>query len=129
MKIWHDDIRKPPEGWTWARTNDEAKALLLANDVEEISLDHDLGMHKVDPDTPNAELYAGSSEDDGMKLVQWMCEHKKLPPKITIHSWNTGGAQRMAWALRDAGCNPIVEPYQLRAENVDPDIFRRAMKA
>ena len=43
MKLWHDDVRPPPKGWEWARNNDEAKTYLVDEDVEEISLDHDMG--------------------------------------------------------------------------------------
>lgn len=43
MKLWHDDVRPNPEGWVWARTNNEAKRILETESVDEISLDHDLG--------------------------------------------------------------------------------------
>jgi hypothetical protein len=44
IRLWHDDVRPPPDdSWTWARTNDAAKAVLEAHPVCEISLDHDLG--------------------------------------------------------------------------------------
>ena len=43
MKLWLDDVRTPPEGWVWAKTAQEAIDLLLTREIEEISLDHDLG--------------------------------------------------------------------------------------
>ncbi len=44
MKLWLDDRLAAPEGWTHARTVEEAKALLLGGPVEDASLDHDLGI-------------------------------------------------------------------------------------
>lgn len=112
MKLWHDDCRRPPDdSWVWARTNDEAKKFLETGQVVEASLDHDLGLHEVDPDLPDADLYAGSAEDNGFMLVRWMCENDLIPPTITVHSWNPDGARRMAQLLRDAGCRAVVKPY------------------
>lgn len=118
MKIWHDDIRKPPEGWTWARTNTQAIALFLSHEIEAISLDHDLGLQDEDPDAPAAELGRGTSLHTGYDLVEWMIATHHLPESITIHSWNPDGAKRMAAALQDAGCHPVVKPYQM------PDPYR-----
>lgn len=123
VKIWHDDIRRPPdETWTWARTNVAAQAVLMARGVAEISLDHDLGLHGEDPDAPAAELGRGTAEQTGYDLVKWMCHHRLLPAKITIHSWNPPGAERMAAALREAGCSPVVAPYVTRTGNWRDDL-------
>jgi hypothetical protein len=111
MKLWHDDVRRAPEGWEWARTNAEAKQLLSENDVEEISLDHDLGGHKIDPDHPAAIYFKGSDEDDGKKLVAWMIENDLVPPKVEIHSWNPAGRDEMAAMLNDAGYDCHVLPF------------------
>src|SRR4051794_18448272 len=91
IRLWHDDIRRPPdESWTWARTNKEAMEILGAGEVVEISMDHDLGLHEIDPDA-SLELmaFAGRSPDgSGYDLVCWMCENGVVPAIITIHSWN-----------------------------------------
>jgi len=114
MKLWHDDIRKPPdESWTWARTNDEAIALLEYPGAEEASLDHDLGHHNVDPDAdPYSYLLRGQSEQTGMDLVDWMIQHDRVPEKVTIHSWNPAGAQRMIAALQAKGHHARYAPYE-----------------
>lgn len=44
MKLWLDDVRPAPEGWTWVKTVDEARARLVAGGVDHLSLDHDLGI-------------------------------------------------------------------------------------
>jgi hypothetical protein len=117
MKLWHDDIRRPPDdSWTWARTNDEAKEVLKSNRVTECSLDHDLGLHMYDPDMQDADLQRGwDTENDGLKLVRWMVERPELvPERITIHSWNPPGAARMAALLAEHGYACVVKPFAAR---------------
>lgn len=118
MKLWHDDIRRPPDDtWAWARTNETAQYLLLGNNVVECSLDHDLGLHDADPDVPDADMQMGwDVENDGYKLVKWMIENDVVPEKVTIHSWNYDGARKMYNALKDAGHIAFVQPYV----NVNP---------
>lgn len=113
MRLWHDDIRRPPDdSWTWARTNQEAMSFLEAGGVSECSLDHDLGLERADPDVPDADLQHGwDPVNDGLGLVRWMIEHDLVPGLVTIHSWNPVGARRMADALGDAGRACTVRPY------------------
>ena len=107
LKLWHDDIRRPPSNdWNWARTNAEAKELLLRQPYDEISMDHDLGLHKADPDVPDADIQVlpdGMIPEEGWELAKWMVETGNVPPKITIHSWNPIGALRMKLIFTDAG--------------------------
>lgn len=42
IKLFVDDIRREPEGWVRARTVTEAIRLLATQDVDEVSLDHDI---------------------------------------------------------------------------------------
>ena len=121
MKLWHDDIRPAPEGWTWARTNERAQELLRTGKVTEASLDHDLGLHDVDMTPPECGgdadewfdkmLLRGGSEETGYDLCVWMVEEGFVPKKITIHSWNPAGAQRMAAALFATDAEIIVHPF------------------
>jgi hypothetical protein len=119
MKLWHDDVRRPPSvEWSWAQTNEEAKLFLFyANAIEEAggdgitecSLDHDLGAKP--EDGPYAK---GTAEENGMRLVEWMIEHDLVPAKVTIHSWNGVAARRMAQALNAAGHNVTLAPYDIK---------------
>jgi len=80
MRLWLDDVRPGPEGWVWAKTLEEAKELLLTGQVEEASLDHDLG----------------DGENDGSALVRWMAEQNVWPKKRPrIHSANPVGVNYM----------------------------------
>lgn len=120
MKIWHDDIRRPPdESWEWARTNGHAKKLLLTGQVDEISLDRDLGLHNEDPDQPDAWLLMGTGEETGDDLVKWMCAQGIFPAKITIHSMNVVRAKEMKAIFGDHGC------YHARTEIYVPPHKRK----
>lgn len=113
-KIWHDDIRRPPnEDWVWCRTNEQAQHFLKYWEVNEISLDHDLGLDYLDPDCDTESwAFAGSSpKGTGLDLVEWMCIMKLVPEKVTIHSWNPVGAQNMAARLNYFGYDCIVKPF------------------
>ena len=80
MKLWLDDLRVPPEGWTWAKTVEEAQRLLMEHAVEEMSLDHDLG----------------EGLEDGSALVRWMAEHRRWPrARPRVHSMNPVGRAYM----------------------------------
>lgn len=83
IRLWLDDVRPAPEGWTWIKTVDEAKTYLMAGDVNEASLDHDLGMDAVfsslSPEGQAALMQHGdisglnlSKEDDGVLLLRAM---------------------------------------------------------
>lgn len=50
MKVWLDDVRQAPDGWVHATTPEEVIEFLRSGEVEEISLDHDLGLA-----TPDSE--------------------------------------------------------------------------
>ena len=43
MKLYLDDVRECPQGWTLVKTAPEMIRCLESSEVEEISLDHDLG--------------------------------------------------------------------------------------
>lgn len=123
MKLWHDDIRPPPDSsWTWVRTNSQAKAFLLAARkanaaYEEISLDHDLGLDYIDPkvyESRPEELWVlrGEGKETGLDLVHWMCENDLVPSKVTIHSWNPAGAENMAARLNNFGHDCTIAPFK-----------------
>jgi hypothetical protein len=92
VKVWLDDRREAPEGWVHVRTPEEAIELLRGGEVEEISLDHDLG------------LDAGERERTGYDVLLWLEAHvaagRARPPAVmTVHSGNVGAVKRMEQAV------------------------------
>ncbi|MEJ2043219.1 MAG: hypothetical protein P8X74_22070 [Reinekea sp.] len=98
MKVFLDDERVPPEGWVLVRWPSEAIELLKKHEVQEISLDHDLG---------NDEI--GTGYDVILWLEEQVAIFNFLPPVITIHSANTSARRKML-----AGVENI---YKLAREN------------
>lgn len=114
IRLWHDDIRQAPDGWVWARRNETAKAILETGLVTEASLDHDLGLHGLDPsEYESPEVLVGDSPDgDGRDLCRWMVREGRVPDRVTIHSFNPPGAKEMAAILREgSSATVIVRPY------------------
>lgn len=88
MKIFLDDVRQEPLGWVRTYTAQETIQLLKNphNNIDEISLDHDLG---------DDEQYG-----TGMTVVKWIEEETFsnsdfIPPVIRIHSANPVGIKNM----------------------------------
>ena len=87
MKVFLDDVRPAPEGWTLVRWPSEVIALLEAGEVTELSLDHDLGHETV----------------TGHDVLVWLEEAVALrgfePPTIRTHSANVVGREHMQRAI------------------------------
>lgn len=120
MKLWHDDIRRPPDdSWTWARTNAMAEMYLSLDHVDVISLDHDLGLEGEDPDDPNAWLRIGPCTDGtGMDLVDWMIEEDLVPPVVIVHSLNPGRSKAMLMTIAAAYNREIISTDPLKVYQI-----------
>ena len=92
MKVYLDDTRQTPEGWTRVYWPAEAIELLKTGNVTEISLDHDLG------DKFNAKQ-ENRNEITGYDVVIWIEEQVFTtdfsPPEIFVHSDNWAAKSRM----------------------------------
>lgn len=87
MKLWLDNERPAPHGWTAVKTLAEAKRHLEAGGVERASLDHDL-----------------DGEETGHDLVQWMADTGHWPRfKPKVHSGNVDGAIKMKRLITQSG--------------------------
>jgi deferrochelatase/peroxidase EfeB len=95
MNVFLDDVRRCPHGWVLVKSAEEVLDLLRAGDVENLSLDHDLGMRKVSkPGEP--ERFIEVEANDGSWLVLQMIEQNLWPQnKPQVHSANPYGALRM----------------------------------
>lgn len=86
MKVWLDDKRPAPRGWTWTKTVDETTRLLRSGRVTELSLDFDL--HKTDPG------------HDGAEVLEWLRTAGVKPPVLHAHTANPWGGARLAYLRR-----------------------------
>ena len=84
--LFLDDTRQPKDiygsnrKWELVTTTQEVKDALLAGEVNNLSLDHDLGR----------------DQETGYDLVKWMAENNQWPKgEITVHSANPVGAANM----------------------------------
>lgn len=110
MKLWHDDVRPAPMGWVWVQNNADAKLILMEcfDDITEISMDHDLGAV---PYGDAGIMARGWDEENGYKLAVWMVGLALVPDRVTVHSWNPDGAQKMASVFRQEGYEVSVRPF------------------
>lgn len=109
IKLWHDDVRKPPsDAWIWVRSNDAAKAVLASvKRVDVLSMDHDLGGSKIPlgklfEETMNGndpDFWAIEGAETGAELADWIGRTDRYPKKITVHSMNPIGAANITNAL------------------------------
>ncbi len=89
MKVFLDDMRKPPAGWKLVAWPDEAIKLLKTGKVTDLSLDHDLG---------------DDERGTGYDVVLWIEEQvvtKKFnPPNIKVHSANISARKKMELGIK-----------------------------
>lgn len=119
IKLWHDDIRRPPDkNWAWVRTNEDAMLALSDFRVREISIDHDMGLHDADPDAPGADFTRLPDEirdelgiADGWELAEWMVEEKLVPQRVEIHSMAPEGSEKIASILRPHCLHLQIQPF------------------
>jgi hypothetical protein len=112
VRLYLDDVRDPPgEGWTIARTAEQARAIMLAGPVAFASLDHDLGI--CERCTPGSLSAGGimviasldgacagrcscACHETGYDFALWMAETGRWPAeKPVCHSANPVGRERI----------------------------------
>lgn len=91
IKLYVDDLRDCPEGYTLAKTVEEALYYLRNYKVDVLSLDHDLGEDEQHNLLPN-----------GNHLVRTICEEGLVVNKIYIHTHNPVGRENMFESLKAA---------------------------
>jgi hypothetical protein len=87
MRLFVDDIREPYPGWIVARTITDAIRILATQDVEVVSLDHDI--QQSIPGARGAETF-----EPVARYIKLM--GKERPMVIEFHTGNPIGGQRMA---------------------------------
>ena len=95
IKVFLDDCRPTPAGWTHARWPEDVISLLQTGNVTEISLDHDLA----DPFVEGQGYCSSVRERTGYDVLLWIEEqvvlHDFVPPVIHIHTDNSAARARM----------------------------------
>jgi hypothetical protein len=93
LKVWLDDVRQAPDGWVHVKTPEEAIELLSSGKVEEISLDHDLGLATSEGERTGYDVVLFLEE--ALATGAW----NHAVPLILIHSANPVGWRRMEQAI------------------------------
>ena len=91
VRVWLDDARDAPPGWVRAFTPEQVVALLRGGEVEELSLDHDLGLGRGGREPRGTRCCCGW----GVAAGRWVAPL----PGIAVHSANPVGRARMERAL------------------------------
>ena len=105
IRLFVDDLRICPDGWTLARTNTEAIRLLATGHVEEISIDHDICILNVQNIGEPIRRRLSIGEETFMPVIYYisLMKPEDRPKKITLHSANPVGRMRMGSLLMDHG--------------------------
>lgn len=90
MRVYLDDLREAPAGWTRTYSAPETISLLEQGGVCELSLDHDLG------DDPSV----GTGYDVLVWIEARVADGDFHEPEIVVHSANPVARQRMEAAIR-----------------------------
>ena len=112
IKLYVDDLRNTPEGWTGVRTITEASHILSAGLADEVSLDHDICWC-----TPSFHLGKFlKTEDVGetyFALVYLLIHLPKRlrPSKVNVHTANHEAGKAMAAMLRENGYEVTSKTY------------------
>lgn len=99
VNLYVDDLRKCPEGFSIARSYDEAIEILSTSKINILSLDHDLGIGE------------NGIEKNGYDVVKYMCENGISPKKVYIHTDNVVGRDNMYYTLIGARERGFIENY------------------
>ena len=108
MKIWVDDVRPAPKGYTWCRSVDETKLVIVhseicLNDNPELTKEWTIELIDLDHDAGDYARFGGG---DYIKLLDWLEETGRNYP-IHIHSMNPVGRENMRRIIERNGWEEI----------------------
>lgn len=95
MKLWIDDMRKPPKGYVWCKSVNDTIMFIEQNYnvIELIDIDHDAGDYAFDG-------------GDYIRILDWL-EYMGLNYPIRLHTMNTVGRQNMRLIIEKNGWREI----------------------
>ena len=120
MKLYVDDLRRCPEGWVLARTNTEAIRLLATGYVEEISIDHDICVPRIDFIDQSVRKRLAIGEETYQPVAYYIAAMPKPNLiKVNFHTANPDGAAKMKSILDAVGIDSTYVPgsYKIDLEN------------
>lgn len=123
IKLWVDDIRHAPsDEWVVVRTVTEAIRTIAQWDVEELSLDHDIShqviVGRLSRPYPCDECFCAVAYFVGATAKLDPKEH----PKITLHTSNPVGAEKMQRILSDFGIVSEVKMTGISANRLEMEV-------
>ena len=106
MRLWVDDVRPAPEGYTWAQSVDDAIYLIEGSDmyhwVPGHIIDDPIELIDIDHDAGDYARYGG----DYIKLLDWLEKTGRNYP-IRIHSMNPVGVYNMRAIIQKNGWTEV----------------------
>lgn len=127
-KLFLDDMRPAPMGWTLVRSYTEFVDHITNIGVPEvISFDHDLGFehYPLAEQNPGDKIpYESYTEKTGYHCAKWLIENKPEvltnPLIVVVHSFNIVGARNIAQLfIRYTDANVLMFPYKLPFVDID----------
>lgn len=105
MKLWIDDLRPAPAGYTWVKTVNDAKWYIeSAEKIEEIFPTGTPVIKLIDIDHDAGDF--ASNGGDYIKLLDWLEETGRNYP-IRLHSMNPVGVQNMRTIINKNGWKEV----------------------
>lgn len=105
MKLWIDDLRPAPAGYTWVKTVNDAKWYIeSAEEIEEIFPTGTPVIKLIDIDHDAGDFV--SNGGDYIKLLDWLEETGRNYP-IRLHSMNPVGVQNMRVIINKNGWKEV----------------------
>lgn len=97
MKLWIDDLKRPPSDgtfWVWAKTTKQALEAIRTMKIDHISFDHDLGENEdgsIDEAIVVAKFIEEKSSEGKFGRIRW-----------DVHSENPVGRDNIMAAMTSA---------------------------
>lgn len=103
MRLWIDDLRDAPKGWTLAKSVTEAIRILDTQPVLEVSLDHDICHVLPQDERPPADILDKTSvlfqpiscTETFEPVARFIANDPGTIVRVHIHTSNPAGADRM----------------------------------
>ena len=112
MKLYVDDIRRvPDDSWHLVRSNTEAIRILATQQVDEVSIDHDIACYLV-----TGQEHTSNETFQPVAYFIANMPKENRPKTVRIHTANPVGGDMMASILQGTVDNIIRDDLKLNFE-------------